>query len=205
MWYTHSKRIRVTLKGMVIAAAVVCLLTLPKKACAQEALELAGGWSHITGNQGTDGFNFGAGWNFTNKVMIAADYDTTWDNSRIGTFEVTQTGAVTSKSHYQHWMFGPRIFFSTAEIRNRRIEPFGEVQFGVSRLATTLASPGFPDIHTTDSAFSWMLGGGADYVFSTHWAARGKLDFLRTHFADIGQSRLRLGIGVTYTFGSREK
>ena len=28
-------------------------------------------------------------------------------------------------------------------------------------------------------------------------------DFLRTHFADSGQSRIRLGIGIAYTFGER--
>jgi opacity protein-like surface antigen len=28
----------------------------------------------------------------------------------------------------------------------------------------------------SDNAFSWMLGGGADYVVSNHWAARINLD-----------------------------
>ena len=48
-----------------------------------------------------------------------------------------------------------------------------------------------------------MVGGGADYRLSPHWVARFKLDFLRTHFADTGQSRLRLIFGVAYTFGKR--
>ena len=32
---------------------------------------------------------------------------------------------------------------------------------------------------------------------------RFKLDFLRTHFADTGQSRVRFGLGIAYTFGER--
>lgn len=53
---------------------------------------------------------------------------------------------------------------------------------------------------------AWMLGGGAD--FRAEYALgplRGKLDFLRTQFAHAGQSRLRAGIGMTYTFGNRER
>jgi hypothetical protein len=48
-----------------------------------------------------------------------------------------------------------------------------------------------------------MLGGGAEYLFSPHWSGRANLDFLRTHLANEGQSRLRLVLGIRYTFGSR--
>ncbi|HEY4817960.1 MAG TPA: outer membrane beta-barrel protein [Candidatus Acidoferrum sp.] len=198
---SHPKKLYFRL---LLPTLLLCWLALPAKASAQ-GLELAGGWTHITGNQGTDGFNFGAGWNFTNKVLIAADYDTAWNNSRIGTFEVTSIGAVTSKSHLQNWMFGPRVFFGSGEVHRRTIRFFGEAQFGLSHLKSTISSPTFSDVSTSDTAFSWMLGGGADYVIGPHWTARGKLDLLRTHFASAGQSRLRLGIGVAYTFGTRER
>lgn len=56
----------------------------------------------------------------------------------------------------------------------------------------------------SDSAFSWMLGGGLEYLLNPHWSGRANLEFLRTHLANEGQSRLRLVLGVTYTFGSRE-
>ena len=48
-----------------------------------------------------------------------------------------------------------------------------------------------------------MVGGGADYRLASHWVGRFKIDFLRTHFADTGQSRVRLGLGIAYTFGER--
>ena len=190
--------------ALLLPAVLLCLGLLPATASAQ-GLEVNGGWTHVTGNFGTDGFNFGAGWNFTNRVLLAADYDTAWDNSRVGTFELTPTGAVTSKTHLQNWLFGPRIFIGTGQVHRHTVHPFAEIEFGVSHLNSTIAQAAFPDMHTADAAFSWLLGGGADYVISPHWTARAKLGFLRTHFADAGQSRLRLGIGVTYTFGTREK
>jgi opacity protein-like surface antigen len=209
MLYIHRRRSpqsqrRHAYPYLLLPALLVCWLSFPGKAAAQ-GLELAGGWTHITGNQGTDGFNFGAGWNFTNKVLIAADYDTAWDNSRIGTFELTSIGALTSKAHLQNFMFGPRIFFGSGQVRNHTYHTFAEAQFGLSHLNTKITAPAVPELSTSDTAFSWMLGGGADYVINPHWTARGKLDFLRTHFADTGQSRLRLAIGIAYTFGSRER
>jgi opacity protein-like surface antigen len=192
---------------LMLSALLFCWLALPAGASAQ-GLELAGGWAHITGNNGTDGFNFGAAWNFTQHTQIAADYDTTWDDTIIGTsssLQFTPTGTVISKSHLQNWLFGPRIFFYGGDFHARRFNVFGEAEFGFSHLKSTLQMVGVPGVSTTDNGFSWMLGGGADYAISPHWAARGKLDLLRTHFANAGQSRLRLSIGVAYTFGTRER
>lgn len=189
---------------LILLALLLCWLAVPAGVSAQ-GLELAGGWAHITGNNGTDGFNFGAGWYFTNHVQLAADYDTTWDSSIIGTFQLTSLGTVTSKSHLQNWLFGPRVFFYNTEVHKRRVNVFGEAQFGFSHLKSQIQLVGTPNISTTDNSFSWMLGGGADYTITRHWTARGKLDLLRTHFANTGQSRLRVGIGVAYTFGTRER
>src|SRR5947209_7881507 len=104
------KLVRTLYAALASLALTLLCLAVPPNAAAQ-GLEAAAGWTHITGNFGTDGFNFGAGWNFSPKVLVAADYDTAWDNSRIGTFDITSVGAVTSKSHLQDFMFGPRIFF----------------------------------------------------------------------------------------------
>jgi hypothetical protein len=197
---------------MMIVKKLVCTLPLAflvlcLTAPAQK-FELNGGATHISGNQGLDGFTVGAALWFNHRVSIAADYDGVWDTSQIGQFELTPTGLVVSKSHLQNYLFGPRIFFpgliKTKEKHVAHLVPFGEVQFGISHLNTTLeqASTNVSQ-STSDSAFSWMLGGGADYRFSPHWVGRLRLDLLRTHLADAGQSRLRLGAGVAYTFGKR--
>lgn len=177
---------------------------LPQTASGQ-GLEVHGGWAHVTGDFGTDGFNVGAAWWFTKHVTIAGDYESTWDTSSLSNFAFTQVGAIAVKSHLQSALFGPRIFFSTDWTNEHKLNPFGEAQFGVSHLYQKITQVNLPTVSASDSAFSWMLGGGAEYLFSPHWSGRANLDFLRTHLANEGQSRVRLVLGVTYTLGSRER
>jgi Outer membrane protein beta-barrel domain len=172
-------------------------------------LEFSGGYAHITGDQGLDGFNVGAAVWFTHRFSIAADYDGVFDNSRIGIFELTQTGVIASKSHLQDLLFGPRFFFpgliKTGNKHVARLLPFGEAEFGVSDLKSSIrqTASNFSQ-SASDTAFSWMLGGGTDYRINPHWAGRLKLDLLRTHIAEAGQSRFRLSLGVVLTLGERE-
>jgi Domain of unknown function (DUF4440)/Outer membrane protein beta-barrel domain len=178
-------------------------LVLPQTVQGQ-GLELGGGWSHVTGDNGTDGFNVGAAWWFTKRVTMAADYDSTWDTSSLTNFAFTQVGGVATKSHLQSILIGPRVFFSTAWTDKHKLNPFGEAQFGASHLNQKVTQTNTPSFSASDSAFSWMLGGGVDYSFNSHWSARANLDFLRTHLANEGQSRLRLVLGIRYTIGNRE-
>jgi len=177
-------------------------LMLPQTACGQ-GLELGGGWSHVTGDFGTDGFNVGGAWWFSRNVTLAADYDSTWDTSSLSNFAFTQIGSIAVKSHLQNFLVGPRIFFSTQWTERHNLNPFGEAQFGASHLNQKITQATSPSVSASDSAFSWMLGGGLDYLLSSNWSGRANLDFLRTHLANQGQSRLRLVLGIRYTFGSR--
>jgi Outer membrane protein beta-barrel domain len=191
-----------SLSFLLLSLAAFCL-----SACAQK-VELSGGYAHISGDQGLDGFNVGAAAWFTPRVSIAADYDGVFDTSRIGIFELTQTGVIASKSHLQDWLFGPRIFFpgliKTGNKRVAHLLPFGEAEFGVSHLKSSIKQTATNSSQSaSDTAFSWMLGGGADYRIYPHWVARLKLDLLRTHFAEAGQSRFRLSLGVAYTLKER--
>jgi Outer membrane protein beta-barrel domain len=191
----------------LVCRLLLALLVLCLTASAQ-TFELNGGYTHITGDQGVDGFSVGTAVWFTHRVSIAADYDDAWDTSTIGQFELTQTGLIVSKSHLQNFLVGPRIFFpgviKSKDKHIARLLPFGEAQFGVSHLNSTLEDKTTNVSQSaSDNAFSWMLGGGADYRFSPHWVGRVKLGFLRTHLAESGQSRLRLSMGVAYTFGKR--
>jgi outer membrane protein OmpA-like peptidoglycan-associated protein len=173
-----------------------------------QGLELSGGYAHITGDNGLDGLHVGvAGW-FTPRISLAFDYDSAWDTSHLGVFELTQTGVIVTKSHLQDFLGGPRISFPGA-LRNKvtflpRLWPFAEVQLGVSSLHSSLVNETTNISESgSDRAFSWMVGGGADYRLSPHWVGRVKLDYLRTHFSDTGQGRLRFTFGVAYTFGER--
>jgi Outer membrane protein beta-barrel domain len=178
------------------------LMLWPRNAAAQ-GLEVSGGWAHATGDFGLDGFGLGAAWWFSPKVSVAANYDDTYDTSRIGTFEFTTVGAIVSKSHLQNFLVGPRFYFSGQKIKKYKITPFGEAQFGVTHLNSKIKEGLAPTISNSDSAFSWMLGAGADYPLTSHFSARSNLDLLRTHLNAAGQSRLRFVLGIAYTFGSK--
>lgn len=183
---------------------LILLVAIPSKTASAQGLELHGGWAHVTGDFGTDGFNVGAAWWFTKRVTLAADYDSGWDTTSLSNFAFTQIGAIAVKSHLQSALVGPRVFFSTDWTDTHKLNPFGEAQFGVSHLSQKVTQVNMPNVSASDSAFSWMLGGGVEYLLNPHWSGRANLDFLRTHLANEGQSRLRLVLGITYTFGSRE-
>jgi len=167
-------------------------------------LELSGGWIHSTGDNGLDGFNFGASLWFNRRVSIAFSYDHAGDTSTLGNFGLTSAGLVTINSHLQNWLIGPRVFFPTKKVKRFDLDPFGEFQFGGTYLSQKISQVGVGSSSASDTAYSWMLGGGADYVLSPHWAARANLDLLRTHLSDMGQSRLRFVLGVAYTFRRRK-
>ena len=197
------------MKNQFLLLLVLLAFLLPSSAqkLAQK-LELGGGYTHISGDGGVDGLNLGAAAWVSQRVSLALDYDSAWDSSHVGVFELTQTGVIITKSHLQNFLVGPRISFPGVlkfkQTHVPRLWPFAEVQVGSSHLSSSLETPTSGASQSgSDNAFSWMLGGGADYRLSPHWVTRFKVDFLRTHFSDTGQGRVRLAVGVAYTFGER--
>ena len=200
----NKQRFRSTKLAPVFLLIIVAALAMIAPTAHGQGLEVGGGWSHVTGDFGTDGFNVGGAWWFTKSVSIAADYDSTWDTSSLTNFAFTSVGGISTKSHLQSVLFGPRIFFRTDWTDEHKVRPFAEAQFGLSHLHQEVSQVNEPTVSASDTAFSWMLGGGAEYLLNAHWSARGNLDFLRTHLANQGQSRLRLVLGIRYSFGKRE-
>jgi opacity protein-like surface antigen len=172
-------------------------------------LGLSGGWVHITGDQGLDGFDVSGELMVYSPAAIAFDYDGAWDTSRLGTFETTTVGLISVKSHLQDFLIGPRVYLRDiiGKKEKRKLHlfaPFVEAQFGESHLSSKVQAPGQNvNTSTSETAFAWELGGGNDFRLDSHWGARVKADFLRTHFADSGQSRLRFSIGLVYTVRRR--
>ncbi len=196
----------------LVGKVLVVVFALCLNAHAQFAkhnVELGGGWVHITGNQGLDGFNAGAALYFRPTISIAADFDAGWDTSSIGPFSGTSFGSVVINSSLQNYLFGPRIFFagllpSKKNDKIKLLKLFGEAEFGVSHLSTTLKAPTQSlSVNSADTSFAWLIGGGVDYRLSPHWTGRGRLDYERTSFASEGQNRLRLVLGVSYSIGRR--
>jgi len=168
-------------------------------------LEFTGGWSHLSGNNGLDGFNGGASVWFTRRVSVGFDYDYSWDTNALTSFALTNTGLIVVKNHYQDWLVGPRFSFGSKEVKVlRTLAPFAEVEWGASHLKTNVSQIGVGNEQVSDNSGTWLLGGGGDILFSPHWAGRVNVGLLRTHFADTGQSRLRFIMGAVYTFGARK-
>jgi len=191
--------------GFRAAPLLLVLLTLLFLPCTARAqgLELNGGWTYVTGDFGNSGFNLGTAWWFTKRVTVAADYESGWNSSTIGLFAFTQIGATAVHNHLQSFVVGPRIFFSTHWTDEHKLNPFGEAEFGLSHLSQSVEQVGVPTVSASETDFTWLAGGGAEYLVAPHWSVRGNLDLMRTHFANAGQNRLRLILGVTYTFGKR--
>lgn len=195
-------RFRLTLLPclLTLVTLVAAVLTNPPRVQAQE-LELNGGYNHNTGDFGLDGFTVGTGWWFTPRISVGVNYDSGWDTSSLGTFELTSAGQIAIKSHLQNFLVGPRILFPHVISSKYKLSPFAEFQIGGTHLSQKIQQVTTGSQSASANSFSWLLGGGVDYPFNAHWSGRGSLALLRTHLANSGQSRLRLGLGVAYTFG----
>jgi len=194
------------MKKANLLVILLFLFSTPSMAQNLRNLEVGGGWAYVSSNFGVNGFNAGADYWFTPRVSGVFSYDDTWNTSSIGNFVLTPIGQIAIKSHLENYLFGPRIAFAKKKIKNYEFIPFGEFQIGGTSLHSEVQQTSTGIRQTaSDNAFSWMLGGGADYVFSDHWTARANLDFLRTHLANSGQSQLRLVIGVAYSIKSRNR
>jgi opacity protein-like surface antigen len=169
--------------------------------------EVSGGYAHISGDGGMDGFNVGASFFLAPKISLGFNYDSVWDTSTLGSFALTNVGLTVTNSHMQDYMAGGRIYFPGVLKPNCGLtgklpilHPFVQAQFGESNLYSKVTSVNIGTISSSDTRFTWLLGGGADINFSEHWYARGSADLVRTHFADVGQSRIRVILGIAARF-----
>jgi hypothetical protein len=190
------------MKFFSMFSTLLFVLALTMPVCAQN-FEVNGGWVHATGDFGLDGLEVGGAIWFTRNISVAVNYDAAWDTSRLGTLDLVTLGVPSVKSHMQNFMIGPRYFFP--RVREGKLQPFAEAQFGGSHLSTSAgATASSNSLSSSDSAFTWMFGGGVDYNLGNHFALRGNLDLMRTHFVESGQTRLRFVLGVAYTLGKRK-
>jgi opacity protein-like surface antigen len=193
-----------------LPCVVLVLLSFSGSAVAQADighLELHSGYTHITSDGGLDGINAGAALRFNKRVSVGFDFDSAWDRSLPTAFVLSGQGAVTIRSYLANYLLGPRVFFPSKKLtfKNQQLIPFAEFQFGGSHLSTTIEQVGLGSRHNSETQYSWLLGGGADYGFTRHWSGRINADLFRTHFASTGQSRFRLVLGVVYTFAGGGK
>ncbi|HEY4679246.1 MAG TPA: outer membrane beta-barrel protein [Candidatus Angelobacter sp.] len=196
------------MKNCTYALLLLVAFSLP--AFAQHDIELSGGYRHISGDNGLDGYSGGISWNPIPNFQLFVTYDGVYDNSTIGGFELTPVGVTIVNSHMQEILTGPRFFLpgvwkGHGRIEGHRLIPYLQAGFGEARLHTDLKQSTIGAVQAADTAFAWEIGGGADFRIYPHFTLRPDLGFLRTHFADSGQGRVRLGLSVVWSLRSRSQ
>jgi opacity protein-like surface antigen len=179
---------------VLLCSILVCGLPLWSQS-ETPPLELYGGYSHV-GNYGIglNGWLATATYNVDRWFGVEGDANGNYGTKNLGAAAALLTNVPNSiHSRMHNFNFGPRIAYRPSS--TDRYDAFGHVLFGASH--TNVSASG---VGQGDTAFSWILGGGADYNFSPSWAARFQLDFLRTHFFNTAESHGRVGIGLVYRF-----
>lgn len=189
-------------------SALFLLLTFSLPLWGQHDVEFNGGYQHASGDGGLDGFTVGVGWNPIPRFQLHMDFDGLYDHSTIGAFALTSIGLTTVNSDMFELLVGPRFFLpglikGHGRVKGHRLIPWIDAGFGESRLHTEFVSPTLGNARSSDTAFVWELGGGVDYRVYPHFTIRGDVGLLRTHFANSGQSRIRLGATLVWSFRSR--
>jgi opacity protein-like surface antigen len=198
--------ITLTRASLLVVGVAILTLCNPYHAVAQslvDNLEVSGGYNHTSGDFGLNGFNLGTGLWVNRRVSLNLDYDWTGTNSTLGVLSLTSIGHTAIKNRLQDWLVGPRIFFPTRSIKHYKFDPFAELKLGGAHLSQRIQQTLQPSESASANSFAWVLGGGTDYQFNSQWFGRADLGYMRTHFADAGQGRWRLILGVGYTFGPR--
>jgi opacity protein-like surface antigen len=196
----------ITRASLLCLGVAILTFCTPNHAYAQslvDNLEVSGGYNHTSGDFGLNGFNLGTGLWVNRRVSLNFDYDWTGTNSTLGVLSLTSIGHTAIKNRLQDWLVGPRIFFPTRSIKHYHFDPFVELKLGGAHLSQRIQQTLEPSQSASANSFAWVLGGGADYQFNSQWFGRADLGYMRTHFADAGQGRWRLVLGVGYTFGPR--
>ena len=168
------------------------VLLLSAAAMAEDKADIFGGYQYLHANSGVSGvggFNLN-GWNgavsgyFNRYLGLTADLS--------GTYGTPSVQGVGVSTHLYTYMFGPVV-----RARAGKLEPFAHALFGGAHISASVNGAG----STSDSGFSWALGGGVDYKFLPHIAIRvGQFDFLQTHISGDSQNNFRYSGGVVIRF-----
>jgi hypothetical protein len=183
---------------------LLALFAFSLPALGQRDYEFNGGYAHVSGDQGLDGFTVGAAYNLVSNAQIYLSYDGVFDHSTFGALSLTTTGLTFVNSHLSSVFTGPRVFLpgllhGHGNVKGHLLHPFLDAQFGEARLRQTVTAVNLGSQNASDTAFAWGFGGGGDFRLYPHFAVRPFLGFLRTHFVQTGQSRFRLGVSVVWS------
>lgn len=154
------------------------------------------GYSHTSNfDTGLNGWIISANYNLSNWLSAEGEISGHYGSQNLSALPILIPGAPVSVDNSLHnFDFGPRVTWRSPD---QPIFAFGHLLFGGSH--AKISSAGVSD---TDTSFSWVLGGGADYNFNANWGGRAQLDLLHTNFFSSGKSHARFSLGLLYRLGA---
>ena len=179
------------MRNLLIACGLVFLGALSAIAQENRGFEVAGSYQYVRFNpgNGADGINCHGGSGsaagyFTAQIGIVGEF---------GGCKVTglPSGAT---AHELSYLFGPRVYFHP----HGRVFPFVQTLFGGQRFSAGLSGLG----SSSDSAFAWTAGGGADVTLTKHVSLRAvQVEYMMNRFGGESQNNLRIQSGLVWRFG----
>jgi hypothetical protein len=148
-----------------------CLSILSLAAVAQKSGEAYIGFSDFT--TGKNGWNGDIGYNLVKTFMVEGDLG----------------GYYSHNNNIHSYTFGVK---AQTPLRHRGFNPWGHFLLGGSHVSRLNGS--------SNSAWSWALGGGVDTMVYKKLGFRLTADVFRTNFNNSSDLHLRAGGGVVYHF-----
>jgi opacity protein-like surface antigen len=161
-------------------------------------IDIFGGYSHV-GNYGVglNGWILSGTWDISRMIGVEGDISGGYGSTDLGGAAGVLPNVPNSiGSRLHNFNFGP---IGTYRPDSDKYDAFGHLLFGFSHTNVNAAGIG-----RGDTAFSWVLGAGADYNLSSTWAARAQLDWLHTSFFNDGQNHGRISLGLVYRIGGED-
>ena len=185
------------LRQWIVACALACV-AMPAAAQSPQrgvkrgmTVELSGGFANteFNSNQGfpnANGFYASLGINVTQWLQV------------YGSSSVQYASVFNGNTRLFGDHIGARFYYRP---RYFKINPFGEVLAGASRLDLNVTTP--PQ-KFSDHGFSFKVGGGLDLNLDSHWAVRAiNVDYYRTPFFQLHQNNIWIAAGIIFKFGER--
>jgi opacity protein-like surface antigen len=189
----------------LLSAFVLFCLLISVSAFAQtgsdelQPFDFFAGYSHTSNfDTGLNGWILSGNYNFNNSWLGAeGEISGHYGSQNLSALPIIIPGAPSSVDNSLHnFNFGPRVTWRSPD---QPIFAFGHLLFGASHAKISAAG-----VSDTDTSFSWVLGGGADYNFNANWGGRAQLDLLHTNFFDDGKSHARISLGLVYRMGGEQ-
>jgi opacity protein-like surface antigen len=190
------------MRARLLSALILFALATTFSASAQtgaddpQPFDFFAGYSRSSNfDTGLNGWIVAANYNINNSWLgIEGEISGHYASQNLGALPILIPGAPGSVDNSLHnFDFGPR---GTWRSPDYPIAAFGHLLFGGSHAKISAAG-----VSDSDTSFSWVLGGGADYNFNANWGARAQLDLLHTNFFSNGESHPRFSIGLLFRTG----